>query len=162
MNKTILTIICIVIVILSILGNKYLNYKDQKRQIDEDNLEYEIYLNKDVSGRDLATTVNRAVDNNEKNKVSKDDFGFYVQNDINSVLIEIKISDNDTTYKMETLYNGGMATFIQYYLSAINSNSLLLNLSPVHNLHRASPVYSLFITSTNNYFQRFMTHKRDF
>ena len=39
----------------------------------------------------------------------------YIGNDINSVIIEIKISDNDTTYKMETLYNGGMPTFIQYY-----------------------------------------------
>ena len=45
----------------------------------------------------------------------RDEKGFYIQNDINSVIIEIKISDNDTTYKMETLYNGGMPTFIQYY-----------------------------------------------
>ena len=107
MKKTIIIIVCIVIVILSIFGNKYLNYKDEKRQINEENLEYETYLNKEVSGRDLTTAVNRAVDNNEK--------GFYIGNDINSVIIEIKISDNDTTYKMETLYNGGMPTFIQYY-----------------------------------------------
>ena len=115
MKKTIIIIVCIVIVILSIFGNKYLNYRDKKRQINEENLEYETYLNKEVSGRDLTTAVNRAVDNNEKNKVSKDEKGFYIQNDINSVIIEIKISDNDTTYKMETLYNGGMPTFIQYY-----------------------------------------------
>ena len=115
MKKTIIIIIGIVIVILSIFGNKYLNYKDEKRRINEENLEYETYLNKEVSGRDLTTAVNRAVDNNEKNKVSKDEKGFYIQNDINSVIIEIKISDNDTTYKMETLYNGGMPTFIQYY-----------------------------------------------
>ena len=101
MKKTIIIIVCIVIVILSIFGNKYLNYRDKKRQINEENLEYETYLNKEVSGRDLTTAVNRAVDNNEKNKVSKDEKGFYIQ--------------NDTTYKMETLYNGGMPTFIQYY-----------------------------------------------
>ena len=110
MKKTIIIIIGIVIVILSIFGNKYLNYKDEKRRINEENLEYETYL-----GRDLTTAVNRAVDNNEKNKVSKDEKGFYIGNDINSIIIEIKISDNDTTYKMETLYNGGMVAFIQYY-----------------------------------------------
>lgn len=55
---------------------------------------YETYLNKEVSGRDLTTAVNRAVDNNEKNKVSKDEKGFYIGNDINSIIIEIKISDN--------------------------------------------------------------------
>lgn len=115
MKKIIIIIIGIVIIILSIFGNKYLNYKDEKRKINENNLEYEMYLNKDISGRDLTTVINKAVDNNEKNKVSKDENGFYIQNENNAVIIEIKISDNDTTYKMETLYSGGMVAFIQYY-----------------------------------------------
>ena len=115
MKKTIIFILCIVIIILSIFGKKYLDYKEQKALIAKENLEYENYLEKDVSGRDLTTAINRAVDNNEKNKISKDENGFYIQNNSNSIEIEIKISDNDTTYKMETLYNGGMVNFIQYY-----------------------------------------------
>ncbi len=115
MKKTILIIICIVIVIVSIFGTKYLNYRDEKRQIKQENLEYEMYLDKEVSGRELTTAINRAVNNNEKNNVSKDEKGFYIQDDNNSIIIETKISDNDTVYKMETLYNGGMPTFIQYY-----------------------------------------------
>lgn len=115
MKKTIIIILCVVIVILSVFGTKYLDYREEKNLIKKENLEYEMYLNKEVSGRDLTTAINRAVNNNEKNKVSKDEKGFYIQNDSNSVIIEIKISDNDTTYKMETLYNGGMSTFIQYY-----------------------------------------------
>lgn len=115
MKKTIIFIICVVIIILSVFGNKYLNYREEKSLIKKENLEYETYLNKEVSGRDLTTAINRAVNSNEKNKVSKDENGLYTNNDINSVSIEIKISDNDQTYKMETLYNGGMVTFIQYY-----------------------------------------------
>ena len=115
MKKTIAFIICIVIVVISIFSSKYLKYKEEQSLIKQENLEYEAYLNKEVSGRDLTTAINRAVNNNEKNKVSKDENGFYIQNNDNSVVIEIKISDNDTTYKMETLYNGGMPTFIQYY-----------------------------------------------
>ena len=115
MKKTIIFILCVVIVILSIFGTKYINYREQQSKIKKENLEYETYLNKEVSGRDLTTAINRAVDNNEKNKVSKDENGFYIANDVNSIEIEIKISDNDTTYKMETLYNGGMETFILYY-----------------------------------------------
>ena len=115
MKKTIIFILCIVIIILSIFGKKYLDHKEQKALIAKENLEYENYLEKDVSGRDLTTAINRAVDNNEKNKISKDENGFYIQNNSNSIEIEIKISDNDTTYKMETLYNGGMVNFIQYY-----------------------------------------------
>ena len=115
MKKIIILIICIVTVIISIFGIKFLNYRDEQNSIRKDNLEYETYLNKQVSGRDLTTVINRAVNQNEKNQVSKNDDGFYIENDENSLEIEVRMSDNDTTYKMETLYNGGMVTFIQYY-----------------------------------------------
>lgn len=115
MKKTLIYIICIVLIILSVIGAKYLNFKEQKSLIQKYNLEYEVYLNQDVTGRELTTAINRAVNNNEKNSVQKDEKGFYIDDDNNSVKIEIKILDNDTTYQMETLYNGGMENFIQYY-----------------------------------------------
>lgn len=115
MKKTLIYIICIVLIILSVIGTKYLNFKEQKSLIQKYNLEYEVYLNQDVTGRELTTSINRAVNNNEKNSVQKDEKGFYIDDDNNSVKIEIKILDNDTTYQMETLYNGGMENFIQYY-----------------------------------------------
>ena len=115
MKKTIILIICIIIVILSTFGVKYLDYKEQKSIIKKENLEYEAYINKEVSGRELTTVINRAVNNNEKNNLSKDEFGLYIQNDSNSIKIEIVILDTETTYQMETLYNGGMVNFIQYY-----------------------------------------------
>lgn len=115
MKKTILFILCIVIIILSIFWVKYVNYQAEQRAIEEENLAYETYLNKEITGRDLTTAINRAVNNNETHSIAKDEQGFYIQNELNSIEIEIKIIDNDTTYKMETIYNGGMETFIQYY-----------------------------------------------
>ena len=115
MKKTLIYIICIVLIILSVIGTKYLNFKEQKSLIQKYNLEYEVYLNQDITGRELTTAINRAVNNNEKNLVQKDEKGFYIDDDNNSIKIEIKILDNDTTYQMETLYNGGMENFIQYY-----------------------------------------------
>ena len=115
MKKTILFILCIVIIILSIFWVKYVNYQAEQRAIKEENLEYETYLSKEITGRELTTAVNRAVNNNEQNSVAKDEQGFYIQNDSNSVKIEIQMLDNDTTYQMETIYNGGMENFIQYY-----------------------------------------------
>ena len=115
MKKILIYIICIVLIILSVIGTKYLNFKEQKSLIQKYNLEYEVYLNQDVTGRELTTAINRAVNNNEKNSVQKDEKGFYIDDDNNSVKIKIKILDNDTTYQMETLYNGGMENFIQYY-----------------------------------------------
>ncbi len=115
MKKTILFILCIVIIILSIFWVKYVNYQAEQRAIKEENLAYETYLNKEITGRELTTAINRAVNNNETHSITKDEQGFYIQNELNSIEIEIKIIDNDTTYKMETIYNGGMETFIQYY-----------------------------------------------
>ncbi len=117
MKKNFIFILCIVVIIIAILFAKYLNYKNEITAIKENNLEYEKYLNKEVLGTELTTIVNKAVDNNEKNSVPKDEQGFYVTNDINSVKIQIQILDNETKYDMETIYNGGMERFVQNYNS---------------------------------------------
>ena len=117
MKKILIFIVSIVIITISTIGVKYINYKSEQARIKENNLEYETYLNKQILGTELTTFINKAVDNNKKHNVSKDEQGFYIQNDTNSVEIEIKITDNDNTYKMETLYGGGMVNFVQYYNS---------------------------------------------
>ena len=117
MKKIMIFIFCILLVFLSVFTIKYINYQSEKSKIKEENLEYETYLNKQILGTELTTFINRATDYNEKNKVKKDENGFYIQNDTNSIEIEIKITDNETLYKMETLYSGGMISFVQYYNS---------------------------------------------
>ena len=119
MRKITIFIIAVVTIIASVIGVKYINYKSEKNKIKEDNLEYEMYLNKHILGTELTTFINKAVDNNKKHNVPKDEKGFFIQNDINSVEIEVKITDNDTLYKMETLYGAGMVNFVQYYNSIL-------------------------------------------
>ena len=53
-----------------------------------------MYLNKLITGRELTTVINKAVDNNEKNKVSKDKNGFYLDDNENSINIDVKILDS--------------------------------------------------------------------
>ena len=55
------------------------------------NMEFENYLNVEVYGTDLATIINRAIDNNITNEVEKDNKGIYQNNNTNSINIEIKI-----------------------------------------------------------------------
>ena len=143
MKKTIIFILSFVFIIISIITAKYINYKSEQANIKKENLEYETYLNKQILGTELTTVINKAVDNNEKNKVLKDGQGFYIQNDINSVEIEIKITDNDSTYKMETLYNGGMVNFVDYY------NSIYFECTKI-NYNKAGKVnYLLFEQKSN-------------
>ena len=83
--------------------------------IKKANLEFENYLNVEVSGTDLVTVMNRAIDSNEKNEVEKNNKGIYKDNEKNSISIEVKITDNDTIYQMETFDKSGMQKFLANY-----------------------------------------------
>ena len=115
MKKTLLILIAIGIVIVCIIGIKYYSYMMEYNNVIKENEEYEKYKDQEVYGIDLATLINKAVDKNEKNNIPKDDKNLYIQNDENSIEIEIYIEDNETTYKMEVFYNSGTEQFIQYY-----------------------------------------------
>lgn len=106
-----------VIIIIALCGISYLylNYKAEYNMSKKANLEFEKYLNEEVYGTDLSTIINRAIDKNEKNEVEKKDKGIYLNNDENSISIEIKMIDNDSIYQMETFYKNGMQNFMKYY-----------------------------------------------
>lgn len=114
MKKIVIFLIIVLIIICGIFG-LYLNYKAEYNSSRLSNLEFEKYINKEVLGTDLATIINRAVDNNEKNEVEKNNKGIYLDNNQTSINIEIKMIDNDSIYQMETIYNGGIQNFINYY-----------------------------------------------
>lgn len=113
--KKIAIFFAIIIIIICGISYLYLNYKAQYNISKKANLEFENYLNEEVYGTDLATIINRAIDNNKKNEVEKNNKGIYLSNNKNSISIEIKMIDNDSIYQMETIYNGGIQNFINYY-----------------------------------------------
>ena len=113
--KKIIIFFAIVVIIICGIFYLYLNYKAEYNMSKKANLEFEKYLNEEVYGTDLSTIINRAVDNNQKNEVEKNNKGIYINNDINSISIDIKITDNDTIYKMETFYNKGIQNFINNF-----------------------------------------------
>ena len=143
MKKILIFIVSIVIITISAIGVKYINYKSEQAKIKENNLEYEIYLNKQILGTELTTFINKAIDNNERFNVLKDEQGFYIKNDINSIEIEIKITDDDTIYKMETLYNGGIVDFVQYY------NSIYFECTKIEYNNLGKVCYLLFEQKSN-------------
>ena len=117
MKKTLITILVIVAIIVTLLLIKYIKYKEKVTQIKEYNIQFEQYLDKELYGTEIATIINKAVDINEQNVIKKNQNGRYIQNNIDSINIEVKINDleEEKVYNMETLYNGGMQQFVQYY-----------------------------------------------
>ena len=114
MKKLAIFFLCIIIIVVGV-SYLYLNYKANYNNIKKDNRQFESYENKQIYGSELTTIINKAIDNNINNDIQKDNKGKYINNDNNSINIDIKMIDVDKTYQMETIYNNGMDKFIQFY-----------------------------------------------
>ncbi len=113
--KKFVVFLVIVVAIVCAIAYMYLNFIANRNTAITENMPYETYLNREIFGSDLASVINRAINDNNKNNLEKDEKGLYIANDTNSIKIQVKITDNDTTYDMETFYNSGMDNFIKYY-----------------------------------------------
>lgn len=114
MKKVLIFLVIVsIIVVISIV--KFSSYKTEQEMLVKENYEFEKYTNNEVNGLDIATVINKAVDKNTKNEIEKDENELFIQNDTNSIEIEIYIKDNETKYKMEQFYNAGTELFAQYY-----------------------------------------------
>lgn len=114
MKKIIIFILAIIIIVISIIGTKYYSYKADYNLAMQENSEYEQYTNKEITGIDVASLINKSVDKNIRNKVQKDENGMFIPNDENSIRIEVYMKDTEMTYKMETIHNQGTEQFAQY------------------------------------------------
>lgn len=114
MKKFIVLFSIVIIVVVTVAFN-YMNYTNEQNEIKNYNLEFEKNYQKEIYGIDLTTIINRVINNNENNNVEKDQNNRYINNEKNSIKIEVKMTDIDEVFAMETLYNGGMEQFVQYY-----------------------------------------------
>lgn len=117
-NIIIISLILITIIVISIVGIN-INSKNRKVAIKQ-NKEYEQYLKGQIYGTDVITLINKAISNNEYNLVSKDEKGFYIDNNKNSIKIDIvMITDEEeqetTVYKMEAIAKAGIKDFIKNF-----------------------------------------------
>lgn len=113
--KKLAIIFLIIIIVIVGMSYLYLNFKANYNIAQRENKQFESYKEQEIYGAELTTIINKAVDNNKKNEVPKDDKGKYINNNTNSIQIQIKMLDNEKIYAMETLYHGGMDKFVQYY-----------------------------------------------
>lgn len=113
--KKIVIFFIIVLIIVAIVGVKYSSYIIDRNSIISENEEYEQYLDQEIYGLDLASIINKATDKNIRNNISKSEDGSFIENDENSIEIEIFMKDNEKTYRFESIYNNGTEQFVQYY-----------------------------------------------
>ncbi len=118
MKKIIIFFVIILICVITI-GLRFYSYKAEQEILAAENQEFEQYTNKEIYGIDLGSIINKAVDKNTKNNIQKDENNIFIQNDTNSIEIEVAMKETDTTYKtvrMEQIYNKGTELFIQLFI----------------------------------------------
>ncbi len=113
-------IICLIIVflVITIISVMYISQNNIKlSKIKETNQFYEQYFNKEIFGVDVTTIINKATNENDKNNIQKDNNGFFIENDTNSIKVEIVMlsEENKETYQMETLQKVGLNGFIKNF-----------------------------------------------
>lgn len=115
MKQSLLIILAIIFIVICIVSGTIINLQAENREISKYNSEYEKYLNKEVLGTEVATLISKVVDQNEKNNVQKDEKGYYIDNNRNSIKIDLKMTTIDKTYPMEEIYNNQITNFVQNF-----------------------------------------------
>ena len=116
--KKIVIFLVIIVVVVCVVMFQYNSYKRYQNQIKSENNEFEQFTNQEeIYGIDLATIINKSINVNEKNNISKDDKGYFIPNDTNSIEVEIYIKESDTTYRMEQIYKQGTEQFVQFFIN---------------------------------------------
>lgn len=116
MKKNIIIILILIVVAVTAFTTWYLQASNIKKEVSNYNSEYEkIYQNGKINGVDLTTIINKAVDNNEKYSIGKDENNVYIDDGIYYTEIYIKIVENKDAYPMEAIQEVGLSEFTRLY-----------------------------------------------
>ncbi len=117
MKKTITIIIILFIIFIAVFYIWITQNRNQYRQAQMQNYEYEQYKKRELYGTEVITLINKAMNENEKNSIPQNNKGQYIENNTNSIIIEvIMIIDEEKkqtkSYRMEAISKVGISSFI--------------------------------------------------
>lgn len=115
MKQKLIIIICIFLFITLIFVFGIYHHNIINAELNKNNKEFEKYTKDVITGTDLITVINKAIDKNEFNGIYKDENSKYITNDTNSIKIEIKFLEKEEIITMESIYNLGIEEFIKHY-----------------------------------------------
>lgn len=115
MKKTIIVILSILLIIIISIYMNYRQAMSKELLVKKFNSDYEFYNKESILGTDLTTVINKAMDNNEKRGIKKDENGAYISDDEYSVKIYVYMLIDGNTYPMEQLVKTGLSDFTRYF-----------------------------------------------
>ncbi len=115
MRQHIILIISIIIIALVFFSYKLFMYKADYIDIQKYNKTYLDYNRNNLYGTDITSIINKAINNNEKYKIKKDESKEYIPNEENSIKIYVKFEENGSEYSMEKINKVGIQEFNSYF-----------------------------------------------
>lgn len=118
MGKKIFLISLFFLIILIIAAYSVYQYRNQFLQAQELNKQYEEYYDEEFFlGTQLISIINKTMDLNEKNEIEKDNSGYFIDNQKNTIKIYINFvyKDDVKTVPMEDIAEMGTEEFIKIY-----------------------------------------------
>ena len=112
MKKNIIVFITVLILILSIIYVNINIVQKKKLEVDAFNKGFTSYNKSNLMGVEVITLINKAISNNEKYGVKRDENGFYIDDENK---IEIIVIFNEKSYQMERIDAVGIESFIEYF-----------------------------------------------
>lgn len=115
MKKTIFVILLLFLVMIVCI---FMNYKEAlvaQNEARKFNSEFEFYNKDRILGTDITTLINKAINNNEKMGIPKNEKNEYIPDEKNSIKLYIHMIINETTYPMEALEARGLQDFTKYF-----------------------------------------------
>jgi hypothetical protein len=119
MKKIFGFIIIIVIVILAMFFDWYNTKIKTAKEIEKFNSELELYTSGNITGVDLTTVINKAIDNNEQYNITKNSSDIYEDDDKYALKVYIKLSEDGEYFPMEAFDKIGVSGFTSAYATAV-------------------------------------------
>ena len=128
MKKTFLILLSIFIIIVLILVFAIHTSEKRKALVDDYNKTYTVYENREIMGTELISLINKAIDDNEKNNVEKQENTIYYENNNkNSIQITVQFLNaekgkedelSEEIIPMENIARQTSESFMQFYSTA--------------------------------------------
>lgn len=119
MKKVIISILLLCIIIVISFTTWYNHNLQELNDIKKFNKDFEEYLDKSISGVDLTTIINKAIENNNQYQIVKNDDGTYKDDKKNSIIIFIQPLESGKYYPMEAYEKVGMKEFTKNFGSVL-------------------------------------------
>jgi uncharacterized protein YxeA len=119
MKKIFICLIAIFIIILSIVFNWYTNNVQASKEIATFNSTLEQFTKANITGVEVTTVINKALDNNEQYNIKKNSDNIYESDEKYSLKIYVKLTEDGEYFPMEALEQIGISGFTKAYSSAI-------------------------------------------